>query len=95
MVAVVGAILFAKAAKLEPISAGPLQPFIAWTLFIGTGIAAVWLAKSKFPAWSAIMAAMCIALNTVAPIQLASAWEPGFNVGCGVLCAACVVRNWQ
>jgi hypothetical protein len=95
MVAVVGALLFAKAAKFEPIAAGPLEPFVKWTLFIATGIAAVWLAKCKFPAWAAIMAAMCVALNTVAPMQLPAAWEAGFFVGCGVLCAACVVRNWE
>lgn len=95
MIAVVGALLFGRAAKLEVLQSSPLNAFVAWAIFIASGIGAIWLAKAKFPAWAAIMAAMCVALNTLAPLNIPAPWEAPFNIACGVLCAACVVRNWQ
>ncbi len=95
MIAIVGAVLFGRAARLEVLQSTPLQPIIGWALFIAASISAVWLARLKFPAWAAIMAAIAVALNMLAPLQMPEAWAPSFNIACAVLCAACVVRNWN
>lgn len=43
----------------------------------------------------AIFGAMAIVMNVVAPIHLQPNWIVPMNIACGVLCAACVVRNWE
>lgn len=95
IVGIVAAVMFARAARVEFLHADPLKPIIAWGLFGATAVSAIWLARLKFAAWAALMAAMAIALNTLAPIQLPVAWEPTFNIACAVVCSACVVRNWN
>ncbi|MSQ89954.1 MAG: hypothetical protein EXS01_00970 [Phycisphaerales bacterium] len=91
----IGALLFARAAKFAPLEAEQLRAIVAWALSIAAFVSAVWLVTLKLPAWAAIFGAMAVALNVLAPIQ----WPPDavgpFNIVCGVLCAACVVRNWE
>ncbi len=90
-----GALLFARAAKWGPMETAPLDVIIGWAVSIASVISAVWLAKLKFPAWAAIFGAMAIVLNVVAPVQMPGHWHTPMNIVCGVLCAACVVRNWE
>jgi hypothetical protein len=92
---VAGALLFAKAARLPALEGAQLAPIISWTVFAAIAASAVWLARQKFAAWSAIFGAMAVALNQIAPPDMPPNWLPAFHIACGVLCAACVVRNWQ
>ncbi|NBX36145.1 MAG: hypothetical protein EBR10_02835 [Planctomycetes bacterium] len=92
---VAGALLFAKAARLPALEGAQLAPIISWTTFAAVAASAVWLARQKFAAWSAIFGAMAVALNQIAPPDMPANWLPAFHIACGVLCAACVVRNWQ
>ncbi len=95
IVGAMGALLFARAAKFGPMESEPLSVIIAWAISIAALISAVWLAKLKFAAWAAIFGAMAIVMNVVAPIDLQPNWIVPMNITCGVLCAACVVRNWE
>jgi len=92
---VAGALLFAKAARLSALEGAQLAPIISWTVFAAIAASAVWLARQNFAAWSAIFGAMAVALNQIAPPDMTARWLPAFHIACGVLCAACVVRNWQ
>lgn len=91
----IGALVFARAAKFGPLESAPLDAIIGWALSIASAVSAVWLARLKLPAWSAIFGAMAIAMNVLAPLQMPHNWIGPFNIVCGVLCAACVVRNWE
>lgn len=95
IIGAMGALVFARAAKFGPLESAPLDSIVGWALSIASLISAVWLAKLKLPAWAAIFGAMAIALNVLAPVQMPSNWVVPFNIVCGVLCAACVVRNWE
>lgn len=95
IVGVTGALLFGLAAKLGPLEAEPLKAIVGWTISIASLVSAVWLAKLKLPAWAAIFGAMAIALNMLAPLQAPTTWLAPLHITCGVLCAACVVRNWE
>lgn len=95
IVAAIGCLLFAKAARFEVLSRSPLDAIVAWTMFVACAICTVWLAKLKFAAWAAIFAAITVAVNVLAPLQMPPTWVVPFNIGAGVLCSACVVRNWE
>jgi hypothetical protein len=90
-----GALLFAKAARLSALEGAQLAPIISWVVFVAIASGTVWLARQKFAAWSAIFGAMTVALNQIAPPDMPPNWLPAFHIACGVLCSACVVRNWQ
>ncbi|MSR44662.1 MAG: hypothetical protein EXS15_04795 [Phycisphaerales bacterium] len=91
----IGALLFARAAKIGAVQSPPLDSIIAWALSIASLISAVWLVKLKLPAWAAILAAMAVALNVLVPVAIPPDAVGPFNIVCGVLCSACVVRNWE
>ncbi len=95
IVGAMGALLFARAVKFGPMESAPLHSIVAWAISIASLVSAVWLAKLKFPAWAAIFGAMAIALNVLAPLDMPANWFGPLNISCGVLCAACVVRNWE
>ncbi len=95
IIGAMGALLFARAAKFGALESAPLAVIVAWIISIAAAVSAVWLARLKFAAWSAIFGAMAVAVNVVAPLQLPVTWVGPLNIACGVLCAACVVRNWE
>ncbi len=95
IIGAMGALVFARSAKFAPLESAPLDSIVGWALSIASVVSAVWLARLKLPAWAAIFGAMAIAMNVLAPVQMPATWVSPFNVVCGVLCAACVVRNWE